>query len=163
MRAIRLCGIVSVMSAASFALIGCGDAKKDGMTGGDEKSLYERLGGEPAVTAVVDDFVGRAAGDPAVNFTRKGTDAEFNATPEAVAHLKKMLVQFVSMATGGPKQYDGRSMKSAHRNMKVTDAEFNAIAGDLKATLVKFNVPEKEMNELLTIVGSTRKDIVEMH
>src|SRR5687768_1154592 len=52
------------------------------------KTLYERLGGEPAVTAVVEDFVGRAAADPKVNFTRKGTPYEWQATDANVAKLK---------------------------------------------------------------------------
>ena len=126
-----------------------------------EKSLYERLGGGKAITAVVDDFVARAAKNPKVNFTRKGTDAEWEASKQNVAVLKKHLVQFVSTATGGPKTYEGRDMKSAHKGMKIADAEFDALAGDLKATLEKFKVPQKEIKELLTIVGTTRKDIVE--
>jgi hemoglobin len=126
-----------------------------------KKSLYDRLGGEPAITAVVADFVGRAAGNPKVNFTRKGTKAEWAATPENVATLKKHLVQLVGMATGGPQKYDGKSMKEVHKGMAITEAEFNALAADLVATLKKFNVPDKEQQELLTIVGSTKADIVE--
>lgn len=125
------------------------------------KSLYQRLGGEKAVEAVVDDFIGRAAKNPKVNFVRKGTPAEWKATPENLATLRKHLIQFVSLATGGPKTYEGRDMKVAHKGMDITDEEFNALAGDLKATLEKFNVPAAEQSELLTIVGSTRKDIVE--
>lgn len=125
------------------------------------KSLYERLGGARAIHAVVEDFVGRAARNPKVNFTRKGTSVEWSATPENVALLKKHLVQFVSLATGGPKKYEGRDMKAAHKGMEITDAEFDALAADLKATLDKFKVPAREQKELLTIVGSTRKDIVE--
>lgn len=126
-----------------------------------EKSLYDRLGGEAAIKAVVDDFVARAAGDPKVNFTRKGTDVEWQATPDNVAKLKKHLVQLVGMVTGGPQKYEGRSMKEAHQGMKITDAEFDALAADLKATLDKFKVPAREQMELLKIVGSTRGDIVE--
>src|SRR5262249_25052913 len=76
-----------------------------------EKSLYERLGGEDAIKAVVDDFVGRAAGNPKVNFTRKGTPAEWKPTAEGIDHLKKMLVGLVGAATGGPQKYSGRGMK----------------------------------------------------
>jgi truncated hemoglobin YjbI len=126
------------------------------------KSLYDRLGGEKAITAVVDDFVARAAKNPRVNFTRKGTGAEWLASDENIARLKKHLVQFISLATGGPKKYDGRDMKSAHKGMKITDAEFDALAGDLEASLQKFEVPRKELDELLEIVGSTRSAIVEM-
>jgi hemoglobin len=134
----------------------------EGMGGGSaKKTLWERLGGEPAVTAVIDDFVGRAASNPKVNFTRKGTPNEWQATPENVALLKKRLVQFVSMASGGPLKYQGQSMKNAHTGMKITNAEFDALAADLKASLDKFKVPDDLQQELLQAVGSTRKDIVE--
>jgi hemoglobin len=126
------------------------------------KSLYERLGGEPALKLVVDDFVARAASDPKVNFTRKGTPMEWQATPENVAKLKVRLVQFISMATGGPSKYEGRSMKAAHAGMKITDAEFNALAADLIAALDKYNVPKREKDELIAIVGTTKADIVEV-
>lgn len=127
-----------------------------------EKSLYDRLGGVDAITAVVDDFVGRAAANPKVNFTRAGTEEEWEATPENVAKLKKNLVDFVGMATGGPQKYTGKSMKEAHAGMKITSAEFAAIAADLTATLNKFNVPAKEQSELMQAVGGTRGDIVEV-
>jgi hemoglobin len=126
-----------------------------------EKSLYERLGGEAAIKAVIDDFVGRAAGNPKVNFTRKGTDKEWEATPENVARLKMHLVELVGMVTGGPQKYTGRSMEESHAGMKITAEEFGALAADLKATLDKFKVPRKEQMELLKIVGSTQADIVE--
>jgi truncated hemoglobin YjbI len=126
------------------------------------KTLFDRLGGLPAITAVVDDFVGRAASDPKVNFTRKGTAAEWQATPENVAHLKQLLVELIAQATGGPVKYTGRDMKSSHKGMGITEAEFGAIAADLKATLDKFKVPAKEQEDLFAIVGSTKADIVEV-
>ena len=126
-----------------------------------EKSLYERLGGEAAVKAVIDDFVGRAAGNPKVNFTRKGTPAEWKVTPEKVDHLKMMLVELVGAVTGGPQKYTGRSMKDAHKGMMISETEFTALAEDLKATLNKFKVPEKEQAELLKIIGGTAPDIIE--
>lgn len=156
----RVCIALLVLSATVIS--GCQSAGKaccDSPAAG-KKSLYERLGGEPALTAVVDDFVGRAAGDPKVNFTRKGTAAEWPATPENVAHLKKMLVQFIAMATGGPQQYTGRDMKSAHAGMNISDAEFNALAADLAASLDKFKVPKAEKDELMAIAASTRGEIV---
>ena len=126
-----------------------------------EKSLYERLGGEAAIKAVIDDFVGRAATNEKVNFFRKGTPAEWKPTPEMVDHLKKMLVELVGMVTGGPQKYSGKDMKGVHKGMMITQAEFDALAGDLKATLDKFKVPAKEQEELLKIVASTAPDIVE--
>lgn len=128
-----------------------------------EKSLYERLGGEAAIQAVVDDAVDRLAANPKVNVTRKGVPGarEWPATPDNVARLKKHLFQMVCSATGGPQRYEGRGMKEAHQGMRISNAEFDAAAADLKTTLNKFKVPQKEQQELLTIVGSTRHDIVE--
>lgn len=128
---------------------------------GMKKPLWDRLGGEPAVTAVIDDFVARAAGNPKVNFTRKGTANEWEASPANVARLKKRLVQLVSAVSGGPLKYEGRDMKAAHQGMKITSAEFDALAADLKASLDKFKVPAELQTELLTIIASTKKDIVE--
>jgi hemoglobin len=127
---------------------------------GHEETLCERLGGEATIKAVVDDFVARAAADPKVNFTRQGTDREWEAPPENVIRLKARLVELISSATGGRQAYRGRSMKAVHEGMRITDREFDALADDLKATLDKFHVPAREQAELLKIIGSTRRDIV---
>lgn len=161
----RLFGVLAVV--ALFSVVGCKSSSGGGESTptGETKPLFDRLGGEGAVTAVIDDFVNRAAGDPKVNFTRKGTPAEWAATGENVTKLKKHLVQFVTLATGGPQsgelKYSGKDMKSVHAGMQISNAEFDAIAVDLAATLDKFKVPDKEKTELLVIVSSTRKDIVE--
>ena len=125
------------------------------------KSLYDRLGGEAAITAVVEDFVGRAAADPAVNFVRAGTPKLWDPTPEHLATLKKHLTQFICSATGGPQVYEGRDMKTVHEGMQISEAEFGAIAADLRASLITFNVPQKEQNELISIVATTQGSIVE--
>lgn len=123
------------------------------------KALWDRLGGEPAVKAVVHDFVLAAAPDPRVNFFR---DGKFKLDAAGVEMLERRLVELVSAVTGGPLKYSGRDMKSAHVGMKITDAEFDALAGHLVATLKKYKVPEAELMELVGIVAGTRKDIVEM-
>lgn len=128
----------------------------------EKKSLFERLGGEIGIEAVVDDFVDRAQADPKVNFTRQGTPKAWNPTPANVAQLKKHLTQFLSMAAGNPDGiYEGQDMKTIHSGMKITNAEFSALAEDLKGSLENFNVPEKEQEELLGIVGTTRGVVVE--
>jgi hemoglobin len=127
-----------------------------------EKSLYERLGGQAAISAVVDDFVPRAAANPAVNFTRQGQPRTWEATPENVDKLKKHLVQFVSVATGAKDvTYEGRDMVTAHEGLKITGAEFDALAADLAASCDKLGVPAKEKEELLAVAGSTRGSIVQ--
>lgn len=125
-------------------------------------SLYDRLGGEKAITAVIDEFVALAAADEKVNFFRKGTDKEWKPGEGDVAKLKMHLVNLVGQLTGGPQKYTGRDMKSSHAGMKITTAEFNALAGDLIAALDKFKVPQAEKDELIKIVASTAGDIIEV-
>ena len=123
------------------------------------KSLYDRIGGEKALTVVVDDFVARAAANPKVNFLRNGT---FNATPAFVSRLKSQLVTFLGQAFGGPQKYSGKSMKESHRGMRITQAEFSALAADLQATLEKHKVGKAEIDEIMKIAASTAVDIVEV-
>jgi len=117
-----------------------------------EKSLYDRLGKKKAITAVVDEFVGNVAADASINHFFAKTD---------IPHLKKMLVDQICMATGGPCKYKGKDMKSAHKGMGVSTADFNALVGDLVKALDKFKVPEKEKSELLAALGGMKGDIVE--
>jgi hemoglobin len=118
-----------------------------------EKSLYERLGGKDAIKAVVDEFVTIVAADARINkkFARSDTD-----------RLKFMLVAQICAATGGPCKYKGRDMTTAHKNLGVTEGEFNALVEDLVAALDKFNVAEKEKKELLGILAPMKPQIVEV-
>jgi len=135
-----------------------------------KKSLYERLGGESGTHAIVDDFVVRAIADPRVNWERKGVkprglnlsrrSAEWQPSDQNVSRLKQHLAQFLALATGGPTQYEGRDIKEAHAGMRITNTEFDAAVGDLKATLDKLHVGTTEQKELLAIVESTRPQVV---
>ena len=121
-----------------------------------EKTLYHRLGGMVAVTAVVDEFIRVLAADERVNkkLARSGMN---------VPRIRLHLIEQVCEATGGPCKYTGLSMKKAHKNMKVTEGEFNAGVEDLVKALDKFNVPEAEKKELLGILGGLKGDIVEVN
>jgi len=110
--------------------------------------------------------------DPRINWERKGVTrgglslkrnqpVTWNPTPENVANLKKHLKQFISLATGGPTDYDGRPMKEAHSGMHISNPEFDATIGDMKATLDKLQVPNDEQKELLAILESTRPQVAE--
>jgi hemoglobin len=116
-------------------------------------SLYERLGGLDAITAVVDSFVAGCAGDDRINRKFERTD---------IGRLKKMLVDQVCEATGGPCAYTGRDMRETHDGMRVTAGEFDALVEDLVATLGEFEVPQTEQEELLGLLGPMRVDIVEV-
>ena len=116
-------------------------------------TLYERLGGIDAITAVVEDFRDGVAADDRINLKFARTD---------LTRLRKMLIDQVCEATGGPCEYNGRGMKEAHAGMKVTTGEFNALVEDLVATLKKFKVPSAEQDELLGILGSFKSEIIEV-
>jgi len=118
-----------------------------------ERSLFERLGGSGAITAVVKDFRDRCGGDPRINAKFARTD---------MARLTSMLIDQVSEASGGPAKYTGRDMKTAHTDMRVTTGEFNALVEDLVATLNKFGVGKAEQDELLGILGPLKSEIVEI-
>jgi len=119
-----------------------------------ERTLYDRLGGIDAITAVVEHFRDRVAADDRINLKFARTD---------LARLRKMLIDQVCEATGGPCRYNGRSMKEAHAGMMVTKGEFNALVEDLVATLKQFNVPSTEQDELLAILGPLMSEIVEVN
>jgi hemoglobin len=117
-----------------------------------EKNLYTRLGGKPAIRAVVNDFVGNVAADKRIN--------KFFAKTN-IPNLKRQLTNQICQGSGGPCKYTGRSMKDAHRGMGVSGADFGALVEDLQKSLNKFKVPAREQGELLAILGPMKKDIVE--
>jgi len=132
-------------------------AKGDGGGGGggaakpQPKTLFERLGGMPAITAVADEFVNRTTADPRIKDRFFNTDAD---------NLKRLLAEFVCMATGGPCKYSGRDMVTAHAGMDLVDDEFTALVENLAGALDKFNVPAKEKGELLGALGPLKPQIV---
>jgi len=126
-----------------------------------QQTLYERMGGEATIVAVVDDLLSRAIADPALNFTRKGTSHEWQPTPENLALLKTRLIQFLGTATGGPQRYEGQDLRTSHRDMHLTAKEFNAFVKDCRASLEHAGVKDKERKEVLEILESARGSIVE--
>ena len=118
-------------------------------------SLYKRLGGYDALAAVTDDFLGRLAADPQFQkfFVGHSTDS--------IKKIRQLIVDQLCAATGGPCAYTGRDMKTAHAGLGITGQDWDAQAKLLVATLDKFNVPAKEKDEVLTLVSSLKKDIVD--
>jgi hemoglobin len=118
-----------------------------------ERTLYERLGGMESITAVVEDFRDRVARDDRINQKFARTDLD---------RLRKMLIDQVCEAAGGPCKYTGRSMKDAHAGMSVTSGEFDGLVQDLVATMNHFKVGKTEQNEVLGVLGPLKTDIVEV-
>ena len=129
--------------AALSILAGCATLRP-------EPSLYQRLGGHPALTAVIDDAIGNVSTDPRINqrFANAGPD------------LTNNLVQLVCARSGGPCTYKGRDMSASHEGMQIRDDEFDALLDDMTKSLVKFKVPAREQRELLAILEQMRNAIV---
>lgn len=140
-----------VIGLLGIATAGCNTMESSPGGRMADASLYERLGGKPAITAVVDDFVGRVAADNRIN----GKFANAN-----IPRLKTMLVDQICEASGGPCKYRGRDMKTAHAGMQITGGEFDALVEDLVATLNKYKVGDREKKELLGALGPMKGDIV---
>lgn len=116
-----------------------------------DKSLYERLGGKDALIAVVNELWAIVAADQRINnrFT--------HTKPEVFGG---QLVDFLCQASGGPCQYKGLDMKRAHTGMKLSEAEFVALAEDTVAVLDKFKVPAGDKNEVMGLLGSLKGDVI---
>ena len=120
-------------------------------------SLYDRLGGTYSIAAVVDDFIERLLIDPVITANKNVTSAMARITK---AGLKFHITEMVCEACGGPQKYTGRSMKDSHAHLGISETEWQSMEKDFLNALKKFTVPEKEQNELVAIVRSTKADIV---
>ncbi len=122
-----------------------------------QPSLYERLGGVYSIATVVDDFIERLLVNATLNANPAISEARARVPK---AGLKFHVTALVCEVTGGPCKYTGRTMKEAHQHLNITQAQWDAMVADFRTTLDKFKVPQKEQQELITIVGSTKSDIV---
>ena len=136
-----------VLVSASCASLGRGAAAP-------VPSLYARLGGYTALAAVTDDFLAREVKDPAIAPFFKGLEAR------DVQRIRQHIVDQLCAVTGGPCFYPGKEMKAVHAEMEITNDVWNTFTGHIGETLAAFKVPERERNELVIIVQSLKKDIV---
>jgi hemoglobin len=139
---------VAVMSLAT-ALVASSAAAQN-------KTLYDRLGGKPAIVAVVDEFVTRVAADKRINAFFAATAGD----PKRMAAFKGKLVDQICEASGGPCKYTGKTMKTAHAGMGIKSADFDALVEDLVGALDKYKVAAADKNSLLGVLGPMKSDIV---
>ena len=118
-------------------------------------TLYERLGGYEAISAVADDLLPRLQADSQLGrfWQHRGEDG--------IKREKQLLIDFLCSSTGGPLYYTGRDMKTTHKGMKISESDWSAFLGHLNATLEAFKVPQAERNEVIAFVQGTKSDIVE--
>ena len=120
-------------------------------------SLYERLGGIYNIATVVDDFIDRIMVDDRLNVNPRVDEAHHRVSPPG---FKYLVTEQLGEASGGPQQYTGRSMEDTHRELLITEDEWDSFIDDLNQSLDKFEVPEQEQSEVRAIIESTRDAIV---
>ena len=140
----RLLALITALSVAGCATGQTAQAPTQAPT------LYERLGGRAAITAVVDDSIANVTADPRIK------QRFANAGPG----LTKNLVDLICLRTGGPCKYTGADMATAHEGMFIRDDEFDALVEDMAKSLDKFKVPAREKAEALVILRQMRNAIV---
>lgn len=146
--------VVICVTASLLLLTACSAPVKESETKAvvsESASLYARLGGLPAITAVVDDFLVRLASNPLLGPRFAGAN---------MPRLRDKLILLIASAAGGPEVYDGGSMMMVHKGMDISEQEFSSLVGDLIVSLNHFQVPAKEQSELLALLGPMRSDIV---
>jgi hemoglobin len=118
--------------------------------------LYELLGGEKAVDAAVDRFYEKVLKDDRIKHFFDGLD---------MTRQRKMQKSFLTHAFGGPSNYNGRTMRIAHRRlvqkMGLNDSHFDAVLDDLRATLLEMGVQEELVTKAITIANSVRDDVLD--
>jgi hemoglobin len=144
-------GWVVVSAAMVMGVVGCASMKEPPAT---MPSVYKQLGGREGIAQVVDDFVANVLADNRINERFK------KLQPAQVFKLKSNLADQICDATGGPCAYVGREMKTAHKGMGITEAEWNATVAALVKALDKNNAPAGAKAELLKALGSMKPDIV---
>ena len=113
--------------------------------------LYERLGEEPGIRKIVNDVLGKNSSNPLIGYHFRNVDMD---------KLKQLVFEFFSMGTGGPHNYTGRDMLSAHTGMNITEEEWVSATDDTLWALDNNGVAQQEKNEVITILESLKGDIV---
>ena len=113
-------------------------------------NLFERIGGLPVLTKIVDEFIDEVVSSPRTKRSFDGLNLKM---------FKKTVVSQLCKLTGGGCVYEGETMLKVHRDAKITEAEFNAFVDIFRATLTKY-LPTREKNELLKILAPMKHDIV---
>lgn len=121
------------------------------MTAAAEASIYEAIGGESALVAVVDDFYGRVLSDAQLAGFFAGAN---------MPKLKGRQVEFFAAALGGPDLYQGASMREVHAGRGISQADFDRVAIHLTGSLARAGVPAETITEIAAAIIPLADDIV---
>ncbi len=122
----------------------------------ETKSLFERLGGSGGIERIVDEVASRHLENPVI----RARFLPFVEQPDKLQQLKVHLARFLELGSGGPQRYTGRDMKSAHRGMNVSAAEYVAALDDILDALAKLGVDEQTRKDVLSLAWSLKGEIV---
>ena len=114
-------------------------------------SLYDQLGGNDSITAVVADFYGRVLADETLSHLFTDVDLD---------RLRRHQARFIGFALGGPNQYQGRTIRAAHRDLAITETQFAAVARHLAASLSAFDVPLHLIDQVIQHVAQLKDEVV---
>ncbi|MCP3168141.1 group I truncated hemoglobin [Myxococcus qinghaiensis] len=123
-------------------------------TAAQEKSVYEQIGGEPAMAAAVDVFYRKVLSDDRISHFFEDVDMERQAAKQKA---------FLTMVTGGPSNYSGKDMRAGHAPLVkrgLNETHFDAVVEHLRATLEELNVPAPLVERVLSIAGGARADVL---
>jgi len=120
-----------------------------------EQTLYERLGGYDAISAVANDLLPRLQKDQQLGRFWQ------NRADDGISREKQLLIDFLCSSAGGSLYYTGRDMKTSHKGMKISESDWSAFLGHLNDTLDAFQVPQTERAQVIAFIDSTKSDIVE--
>ncbi|MFN4257881.1 MAG: group I truncated hemoglobin [Gemmataceae bacterium] len=136
-------------------LLGCMENAKQ-MPVPRAETLYHRLGGEPGIAKIVDDFVAHVVDDPDIRDVHKKHFMEGD-----VAGLKRKLIDQIGEASGGPHKYTGKNMKDAHQGLAITNADFDALVNDVAKALDDNGILAQDKKTILDLLETMRADVVE--
>jgi hemoglobin len=142
-----------IMAFALLALFGCAGTmqEKPASAPAGKDALYRELGGTLGITSVVDAFLPRINGDARINTLFRNVDHD---------DLRRLVIEQLCAATGGPCTYTGRSMQEAHSGLNLTDADFKAFVDDLVAAMNQLKVPKPSQKKLLALLAPMKPQIV---
>lgn len=119
-------------------------------------TLYERLGAATGIERLVDAIVDAHMRNPVI----KARFLPYRDEPNRLAELKQHLCGFMAAGTGGPDEYEGRSMPEAHRGMNVSEAEYMAATDDILNAMEDHGYDQAVRNEVLAILYSLKDEIM---
>lgn len=121
-----------------------------------EKSLFERLGGRPGISTLVEDTVDAHMKNPAIS----ARFLPYLNEPERLAKIKEHTIDFFSVGSGGPAAYSGRDMASAHTGMNISPSEYMHAIDDIFSALDKQSIDDDTKKDVLAILWSLKGMII---